>query len=403
MRRVVQIMNRAQAVLLTSEIVDEAILCTCELSKIGELSLVEAQELASELYKKGIQPILEWDILETESDFLRTCKRVLDLDLSLFRALRVQDVGAYFFALNKLSIPLHFIAENGNHNTRGLLEYARAGQHKLERIVLSLELPQEKIGEVTKALSGLNVKVELLALGQILLFYTPRKLLNMHFNDEFSGEQIYSLATSEESPHSGFPVVENRHGTFMFNTKDIGLFDQAPLLSDLGVYALRFDMRFLPSPLLAIKLTENLAGLYENFSQEKASEIKELYPKKLIRGFFQTNRSDRLFPKLKNQKLDAVRSHAFAEVIDGVKGSYALVQVKKTGATLELGDFLNFVTPEGKERSVELKNLWSTTGEPISSLDYGQMGLIPWVSSLVRRTLILKADRVDSGRDSTIS
>jgi len=41
-----------------------------------------------------------------------------------------------------------------------------------------------------------------------------------HLNDA-----LEAYGTSEESPHSGFPIVENRHGTFMFNVKDLSLLE----------------------------------------------------------------------------------------------------------------------------------------------------------------------------------
>ena len=40
-----------------------------------------------------------------------------------------------------------------------------------------------------------------------------------------SGEFLEATGESEESPHKGFPLIENSHGTFMFHIKRLFLLE----------------------------------------------------------------------------------------------------------------------------------------------------------------------------------
>ena len=80
-------------------------------------SLVFMMHLGFAALESGLSPVLQWDTLCTESNFENCIKRLDDLPLSKFAAIRVQDIGAAEWVRHELpEIPIHFIAEAGNHN-----------------------------------------------------------------------------------------------------------------------------------------------------------------------------------------------------------------------------------------------------------------------------------------------
>src|SRR5690606_1204270 len=130
----------------------------------------------------------------------------------------------------------------------------------------------------------LSVPCELLGFGRILLFYTPRSLLGALAPEKLAmNGEIAALGESEESPHKGFPLVENQHGTFMFHIKEFCLLDFAQDLEKMGLSYFRVDQRwdnsFLPE----------IATLTSNFDQEAFLELKEKYSQDLMRGFYLVN------------------------------------------------------------------------------------------------------------------
>src|SRR5690606_4190698 len=154
------------------------------------------------------------------------------------------------------------IAENGNHNLRALEGWIELASGRMERIVLSIELSKTVISEyVTK----LKVPCELLGFGRILLFYTPRPLLSALVPQKVSqNEELAALGESEESPHKGFPIVENQHGTFMFHIKEFCLVEFAHELKEMGLSYFRIDQRWETPPKL-----QTLMSLVQSFEQKQ--------------------------------------------------------------------------------------------------------------------------------------
>ena len=113
-----------------------------------------------------------------------------------------------------------------------------------------------------------------------------------------SGHWIEAAGQSEESPHKGFPLLENEHGTFMFLPIDHCLLDSLSELSELGVAHLRIDNRFMSEGLFT-RVMEH----FNNPSEESFEMIKDASQARLIRGFYNTNKSDVLFKKLKNYRI----------------------------------------------------------------------------------------------------
>ncbi len=187
--------------------------------------------------------MLEWDALSCEKDIKALQSELSKIDFSLFSALRVQDPGALEWAMENTSLALQLNLETGNHNLEGLKAYRDYVGERLERMVLSIELTLEKLQPLPqRAWCSCGVFLT----GRILLFYTPRNLLSAMLPEDDEPRarpQISAIGESEESPHKGFPVLENQHGTFMFHMKRQFLFEHLEELSflDFGRVDLRFD------------------------------------------------------------------------------------------------------------------------------------------------------------------
>src|SRR5690606_23250130 len=255
-------------------------------------------------------------------------------------AVRVQDPGALNWILSNTSHPFQFIAENGNHNIRALKGWIELAEGRMERVVLSIELSKDTIAQYTKELP---IPCELLGFGRILLFYTPRPLLSSLVPEKVSqNEEFLALGESEESPHKGFPLIENQHGTFMFHIKEFCLVDYAKDLTDAGLAFFRIDQRFGSD-----KLRE-VTTLVKNFNEEEFLTFKEEYPQDLMRGFYLVNKTDVLFPKLKNSRLQQREGNYLGEVLEVEKSSHLAIMIKNKRG-LKKTDMLKILHPKGEE------------------------------------------------------
>lgn len=365
--------------ILKSQGFDEVILGPKNLSRFGKLSIEEFKSLSLRAKELGLKVFLEWDILMTEDVFSKILHEVNEL-YPFADGLRVQDPGALNWAISHTSLPLHFIAENGNHNLEAFKGWIELSLGRLERVILSIELSNTAIEEYVRSLP---VPCELLGFGRILLFYTPRPLLSALAPEKMTlNGEIAALGESEESPHKGFPLVENQHGTFMFHIKEFCLIDYADSLRASGLQFFRIDQRFEnPSQLVTI------CELLKDFSQLKFDEFKESYSQDLMRGFYLVNKTDVLFPKLKNSRLQKREGHFVGEVMEVEKGAYLAILVKNIRG-LKVGDAVKILHPKGEVFDTKIYSLKNASLEEVTEISNGHLALMQgvngvWVKSQV--------------------
>ena len=359
--------------LIKDQGLQEVILGHQDFSRFGKLKTEDFFEFSKRAKELGLKVIFEWDILMTENTFANLALEIVPL-LDSFDSLRVQDPGALEWGLKNTTKPLQFIAENGNHNLPGLQGWIDHVQGRMERIALSIELPKIKIEEYCKIL---KVPCELLGLGRILLFYTPRQLLSPLSEDKLSfNQEISAIGESEESPHKGFPIIENRHGTFMFHIKDFCLVDFANELKSLGLGFFRIDLRFS-----AFDQLKEIKALTEDFNEDSFIEFKEKYPQDLMRGFYLVNKTDVLFPKLKNHRLQSREGNYLGEVLEAEKGSHLAIFVKNSKG-LRKSDKLKIVHPKGEVFEALIYSLRNLSLEEVDYIEPQKTALIQFVGGV---------------------
>lgn len=349
----------------------EVILEPKSLSRFGKLTNEEFVNFSNRAKELGLRVLLEWDILMTEDVFVSKMPELKSL-LPFADALRVQDPGALNWAIENTEKPLQFIAENGNHNLKALQGWIDLAAGKMERIILSIELPKTSIQEYVQKLS---VPCELLGFGRILLFYTPRPLLSALVPEKISqNEELAALGESEESPHKGFPLVENQHGTFMFHIKEFCLVDFANELAELGLGFFRIDQRWE-------NRLADVVGLVKNFDAEKFEAFKESYSQDLMRGFYLVNKTDVLFPKLKNSRLQKREGDYIGEVLEAEKGSHLAIMVKNSRG-LKVTDQLKIVHPKGEVFEAKIYSLKNLALEEVSEIPAGKIAVIQFIGGV---------------------
>mgnify|MGYP002856179745 CR=1 FL=1 len=355
--------------------IKDVILEPRELARMGRLKKEDLISLAKKSLSEGLRPLLQWDILMTEDGFKKAAAFFKALPKNLFYAVRVQDPGAVEYIRTHFpDLNIHLILETGHHNWISIKEWIDYLGPCLKRIVLSLELSQNVLKDY---LNKIPCETELLGIGRILLFYTPRNLLSPNF--EMPEEFFEVKGKSEETPHKDFPIVENRHGTFMYHPKGHDLLSQKEQLSEMGLDFLRLDFR-----------TEDQEKIVESIDLSNLSSIKELYSQKFINGFWKANKSDVLFKKLKNHRIQRKDENYLGEVVEVVKKKHVAILLKNPKLSVFLKNDIEFRTPEGKVKDLNLSSLKNALLEEIPEGKSGQVVFVPHVGSLSVRTAVYK-------------
>tara|TARA_Y100001970_G_C14147131_1_gene810518 strand:+ start:112 stop:1272 length:1161 start_codon:yes stop_codon:yes gene_type:complete len=377
--------NHSQLNKIKKTSIREVILEHKSLSRYGKNGTKLLISLAEESLSSKISPLLQWDILSTENSFQKSINVINQLPLKIFHAVRVQDIGAaQWIKKEHPKIPIQLILETGNHNLTGMHRLSEYFGKQLKRIILSAELPKSKIIEYSRSLS---IDCELLCVGRILLFYSPRKLLSkyriLNNSNDFLEENIFS----ENQPQKKFPAIENQHGTFMFFNRDLFLLDFLPELKNSGLSFLRIDLRHMNR---SSKWIKKLDDIIKNFNKNKIDELKSLWPARITHGFFRANRTDLAIKRIKNPFLQNHSENLVGYVLESVKEQHIILIARKT---FKCGELLTAITPEGRKCIIFTDNIKTSNGIPVDEIQPEKLYQVPHVKYVTAQTLIYRSNK----------
>lgn len=361
-------LNTSDVDILLENNISEIIVSCKELSRFHQNDFSTLLDLTQKIKKNNGKAILEWDLLHPENTLPEALKIFEKLPLHDFSAIRIQDPGLVHLIKNKYAwLPIQLILETGNHNFEALNKWEEYLGSQLERMVLSNELSKEHLEKYAKKL---KTPLEVLAFGRILLFYSPRKLLSPLEKTNTIKDFIFASGTSEESPHSGFPIIENSHGTFMFNVKDLSLLDNLNEISDMGIIHGRLDLRF-------------------DNSIEKLNDLKHYKgPRPLVKGFYQINKTDVLFSKLKNRKTNRKDENFLGVVVDVERDKGIAILVKATKFNKNENTQLKIITPEGKVKNLERFSFRNSVNETVVSALEGDLVICSYINGVTVKSQV---------------
>jgi putative protease len=379
------VITSSEQLLLAKTIgVKEVLLPWAPMSRHRGIETVQDLEvLATQATRLGLAPVLVWDALYTQRDLTQLLTQLEQFPWPLFSAVRCQDYGVLEYLLTQTTRSIHWSAQVAHQNIAALEAVEKMVGSRLGRLVLNLELPIEQIASYAKRL---NTPLECLGAGPILLFYSPRPLLSRALGQ--SSIELTCRGESEETPHKDFGLQQNRHGTFMYHTKDFFILDRVEECQQSGVSWLMLDWN---SEHLAPAMTD-LTTFIEHPSNALGEALKGQYPRPTIRGYFSQNRSDRLFVHLKNQRTRERGQDLLGTIVDvdSQKGRSCMTLFLER-QHLRLGQGLSFKTPDGKERSLVVRQMWDVLGNVMSEAKAGQCVVLDRVGGVCVKTQVWNA------------
>ena len=117
------------------------------------------------------------------------------------------------------------------------------------RVVLAREVSVKEMADIHKKV---DVELEVFGHGALCISWSGRCLLSNYFTNgkrqSNRGECIqacrFKYSVMEESrPGQYFPIEEDEHGTYIFNSKDLCMIDHIPELIEAGVASLKIEGR----------------------------------------------------------------------------------------------------------------------------------------------------------------
>ena len=162
-------------------------------------------------------------------------------------AVLVADMGVFGVCREAApELPIHISTQASAANWRTIRRWKEMGA---SRVVLAREVSVKEMAEIHKKV---DVELEVFGHGALCISWSGRCLLSNYFTNgkrqSNRGECIqacrFKYSVMEESrPGQYFPIEEDEHGTYIFNSKDLCMIDHIPELIEAGVASLKIEGR----------------------------------------------------------------------------------------------------------------------------------------------------------------
>ncbi|HEB95767.1 MAG TPA: U32 family peptidase [Sedimenticola thiotaurini] len=291
-------------------------------------------------------------------------------------------------------LPLHLSVQANTVNAWAVEFWRRAG---MERVILSRELSLEEIGEIRQACP--DVELEVFVHGALCIAYSGRCLLSGYFNHRDAnqgsctnscrweygiggcgeeaataqtGQQRHPLAErtylleERQRPGEYMPILEDEHGTYILNSRDLRAVEHVQQLVRIGVDCLKIEGR-TKSHYYTARATRVYRQAIDDavagrpFRPALLEELEGLANRGYTDGFYQRHPPR----ELQNYRQGASRSDRslFVAEVSGRDPATGLAELEVKNR-FALGDELELITPAGTRR-FRLRRMQDREGNPL--------------------------------------
>lgn len=283
----------------------------------------------------------------------------------------LSDLGVFsLFKKIAPEIDIHISTQANITNTEAAKFWERLGA---KRLVLSRELNIKEISEIRDATS---IELEVFVHGSICISYSGRCYISSFLN--FRGANRGQCTNScrwryylmeEKRPNEFFPVFEDERGTYLLSSKDLCLIEHLPLLVDVGIDSFKIEGRMKGINYVA-GVVKTYREAIDSIEEGRPYIVKKRWLKELSMFSSRGYTTGMLFGKQPDDGYnfdedDPYRmSHELVGVVVDVKGSSAKISLRNR---LNVGDYVEFLTPGLEEKSFKIERMYDMDGFSILS------------------------------------
>ena len=385
----------------------------------NEFRIEQIQQGIQEAHARGKKFFLTSNLLP-HNDKVRTYLRDIEPIIAMGPdALIMADPGLIMMVREKWpQVPIHLSVQANTVNFMAVKFWQKVG---VTRIILSRELSLDEIAKIRQECP--DMELEVFVHGALCIAYSGRCLLSGYFNrrdpnqgtctnacrwnyatqpaatDPNTGEAIaqpmegdFDFAKAQEDEHSAFaacgggarhpladqvylleekerpgqlmPIMEDEHGTYIMNSKDLRAVEHVQRLVEIGVDSLKIEGRtksqyYVSRTAQVYRRAIDDAVAGRAFNPELITELEGLANRGYTSGFLE-RRPANDYQNYETGSSGARRSQFVAEVKNATDG-WAEVETKNRFA---VGDTLEIIHPSGN-RQVVLTQMRGLEGEEL--------------------------------------
>ncbi|ABM56965.1 prephenate-dependent tRNA uridine(34) hydroxylase TrhP [Verminephrobacter eiseniae] len=386
----------------------------------NEFRLEQIRQGIDEAHARGKKFFVTSNLI-AHNDKLRTYLRDIEPVIALRPdALIMADAGLIMMVKDKWpEVPVHLSVQANTTNSAAVKFWQRMG---VQRIILSRELSLDEIGQIRQQCP--DMELEVFVHGALCIAYSGRCLLSGYFNhrdpnqgtctnacrwsyathdadtDPNTGEaraqkmatDFHFAAAQQEAeqafstcgdgarhpaadkvylleeagrPGQHMPIMEDEHGTYIMNSKDLRAVEHVARLAAMGVDSLKIEGRTKSLYYVARTaqvyrraIDDAMAG--RPFNPELLLELEGLSNRGYTGGLLERRPSQDYQNYLSGHS--QTRRSQFVGAVRAWADGWAEIETKNH---FQLGDRLEIIHPQGN-RSIQLERMFNLAGEPIT-------------------------------------
>nr|MBF0223531.1 U32 family peptidase [Desulfobulbaceae bacterium] len=281
-------------------------------------------------------------------------------------------------------LPIHLSTQANVTNKASALFWQNQG---VERLNLARELSLKEIQEIREAVT---LKLEIFVHGALCISYSGRCSLSLYMTGRDANQgncahpcrYRYQLE-EEKRPGEFYPVEEDQHGTYIFNSKDLCLLNKIPQLIGCGADSLKLEGRMKSVYYVGATVRLYRAALDyigEQMKQFGASCLDNVtLPAKLIeelpkigsRGYTENFFSGTPgAEEMIYEGINVKQTHAPIGIVREIKNKQPLVEMRNP---LFPGEEVEFLARDFSDHAFTVKKIISQKGEVLEKANPGNI------------------------------
>ncbi|MBN1126042.1 MAG: U32 family peptidase [Sedimentisphaerales bacterium] len=360
----------------------DAVYFGCEFGSLrsyaGNLTFSEAKTGLQILHDHGRKGYVALNIYPFTEEYPQLVETAKTLDAMGANAFIISDLGV-LRTLSQLDLnaAIHISTQANTVSAQTVATYRELGA---ARINLARELSLGQIGQIAAETAG-SVELEVFIHGAVCFSYSGRCAIS----DYLTGQRAnrgeckhpcrWSYALVEEKrPGEYFPVFEDQRGSYLFNSRELALFEYIPRLAELGIRSFKIEGRMKSVYYLA-----SIVSFYRqildgrHFSREEAfGLLNRVSNRGYSTGFLKgkITEDDYATQQSRSQGHAVFVGDVLPEKID----NKTVVRVRNT---IRASDELELLTPGGTLTRIVMPPVFATPqGQATDTMNHSQFFLI---------------------------
>ncbi len=306
----------------------------------------------------------------------------------------ISDMGVLSLAKQYApKVDLHISTQANTVNWAGALMYEQLGA---KRIVLAREL---SLDEITKIRSKCcSIQLETFVHGAMCISYSGRCLLSSYMsyrdaNQGFCSQSCrwrYSLV-EEKRPGEYYPIEQDEHGTYVFNSRDLRLLEYLPELIEANVDSFKIEGRMKSVHYVATVVSVYRQAIDSYFADKEKFQIKKEWLGELEKISHRPYTNG--FIKQKPDKDGQIyttssyeQTHDFVGLVTGYQDGKLILEQRNN---IQKDQILEIIAPDGQLFEVSTSVMFDADDNPIDEAPHPrQVFKIPYDKNILPNSML---------------